>query len=527
MWVLLNQKGQSAFIIVGIVMIITVMMITVYFTLSQVNLNTSGSHKASQIAIEAADAAVNQMISDITNRKIDVIGSILPLTRNYTVSVSGTTLTLPVTLDLLKDTNGVPLTDLEGNNRYVLDTTASPIMSYGARGATQVSRHVQANVSIVNLARYNAFTISNDAWAGGYSFDGPYHCNSYLEIGGSMYWNSSTLTGGAANPFWYDDYVTMVASDIRRLSGWPAPTFYTQVSKIGRETTNPAFDICTTTSMTRGTWFDKKRGGIVVNVQPIPYSTYYNYSQVILQYSNLPWYRLNGVNVSSTTLTIDVGVTGLTPRIKVNLGAFGTGNSDDLFQGSANYTSALGSTYGIIIYCVDDVAVYGRLPTASSNNTNKKVMIISQKSIEVIGDILYSGDSYTTGQPSYRISPLPALPTPSSSNPTNDAIALICTDNIYVNPWRKANTAFFANSTDMKISGFLYGYSGALSGGGRSYKFGGSSSISEFTTFGGETFRTWGYVPGPFNVSYDRVLYQNISKLVPVGVSTISWMEVK
>lgn len=523
------QKGQSTFIIAGIVFLITIIMIGVYFTVSQVNLTTSGSHKAQQIAIEATDAAVNQMVSDIVNREINVFGATLPITESYPVSVSSTTLTVPVTLDLLLDAQNQPVLDLEGNNRYVLDAIASPIIAYGAKGQTSITRHVQANVSIVNLSRYNAFTITNDMWASwGGTFDGPYHCNSYLEIGGTMYWNSSTLSGGGANPFWSDTYVTMAAEDIRQLSGWSAPTFYTQVGKFGRRTTDANFDICTTTSRTKGTWFDKNRGGMKVTIRPIPYSTYYNYSQVVLQKSLLPWYRLNGASVScgvASNLIIDVGVTGLTnAHVKINLNAFGTGSSDDIFQGSTNYNNALASTYGIVIYCVDDIAVYGRLPTAV-NNTNKKVMIVSQKSIEIIGDIMCSGDIYTTGSSTYD--PVIPVPVPATSNPTNDAIALICTDNIYVNPWRKADASFFKNSNDMKISGFLYGYSGCLTGGGRSYKTGGSSSITQFTTFGGQTFNTGGVVPGNFNVGYDPLLNQNISKLVPVGVGVISWMEMK
>lgn len=526
-----GQKGQSTFILVGVIFVIMVLMIGVYFTLSQVNLNTSGSHKARQIAIEAADAGVNQMISDITNRRIDVLGAAMPISRDYPVTVSGNTLTIPVSLDYLKDSFGQPVYDLEGNNKYLLDAIASPIISVGAKGKTTIIRHVQANVSIINLARYNAFTIANDMWASsGGTFDGPYHCNSYLEIGGTMYWNSSTLSGGGANPFWSDSYVTMAAEDIRQLGGWPAPTFNTMAGKLGRLSSNPSYDICVTASRTQGTWLDKAHGGMKITIRPIPYSTYYNYAQVILQKSNLPWYRLFSTDVTcgaASNLYIDVGVTGLTNScVKVNLNAFGTGSADDIFQGSVNYDSALSSIYGIIIYCVDDVAVYGKLPVSASANTNKKVMIVSQKSIEIIGDLLYSGDNYTTGSPSYR-STAPACPIPATSNPNNDSVCLICTDNIYVNPWRKSNVSFFKNSNDMKISGFLYGYSGCLTGGGRSYKSGGSSSITQFTTFGGQTFHHGGVVPGNFNVGYDPVLYQNVSKIVPVGVGVISWMEIK
>ena len=524
-----GQKGQSTFMLVGVLFVVTILMIATYYTVSQVNINTSGSNKAKGIAIQAADAGVNQFISDITNRKVDIIGAVLPLTRNYPVTLSGQTITVPVSIDYLKAA-GVPVKDLEGNFKYTLDAVATPIIAYGARGAVPITRHVQANVSIVNLARYNAFTIDHDMWAAsGATFDGPYHTNSYLEIGGTMYWNSSTLAGGTPNPFFSDTYVTMAADTIRQLGGWSAPTFYTMTGNRGRISTHASYDICTSTGMPAGTWFDKAHGGMVVNIRPIPYSTYYNYSQVILQLSNLPWFRLNGADVSCTSasnLTIDVGVTGLTPRLKINLNAFGTGSADDVFQGLANYNAALDSTYGAIIYCTDDVAVYGWLAAATgASNTNKKVMIVGQKSIEIIGDVLYSGDAYTTGLDTYD--PAVPCPVPATSNPTNDAIALICTDNIYVNPWRNASASFFKNSGDMKISGMLYGYSGCLTGGGRSYKSGGRSSISQFTTFGGQTFNTGGVVPGSFNVGYDPNLHTNISKLVPVGVGVISWMEIQ
>ena len=529
-----KKKGQSTFMLVGIVTIICIMMIGVYQTISNLNTNAAGSHKARDIAIEAADAGVNQFISDITNRKINILGATLPLTREYSVEVNSSSLTVPITCDLLKS-GGVAVLDLEGNNRYVVDAIATPIIAYGAGLKNPVTRHVQANLSIVNLSRYNAFTIGNDIWAAsGANFDGPYHTNgSAMSIGGSMYWNSATLSGGGANPFYSNSYVTMTAGSFVQASGWSAPSFSTMSGGFGRLSSSGSYSINATASRTNGTWLDSAHGGIKVNIRPIPYTTYYNYAQVILSLNTLPTYKLNGADVSctvATNLLIDVGVSGYTNRIKINLNAFGTGSTSvtnyDIFQGLSNYTAALASTYGIIIYCTDDVAVYGQLPAvAGSTNTNKKVMIVSTKSIEVVGDVLYSGDSFTTTHDSYN----PATPAPVSatSNPNNDAIALICTDNIYVNPWRNANAAFFQNSNDMKIVGFLYGYSGALSGGGRSYQSGGSSSIGQFTTFGGQTFLYGGIVPGSFNVGYDPNLNNNISRLVPVGVGVISWMEIK
>jgi hypothetical protein len=521
---------------VGIVTVICIMMIGVYQVVSNVNINAAGSHKARDIAIQAADAGVNQFISDITNRKVDIIGATLPLTRDYEVQIGATSLTVPITCDLLTS-GGVPVVDLEGNSRYVVDAIATPIIAYGAGVKTPVARHVQANLSIVNLSKYNSFTIGNDIWAtSSGTFDGPYHTNgSVMSIGGTMWWNSSVLSGGTANPFWSDTYVTMAAGSFVQADGYGAPTFYTMASKFGRLSSSGLYNICTTGSRPNGTWLDKAHGGVPVNIRPIPYSTYYNYAQVILSLANLPNYKLNGADVSctaATNLQIDVGVNGLTNRVKINLGAFGTGSTNatnyDIFQGATNYAAALNSAYGIIIYSLDDIAVYGQLATATGlANTNKKVMIISQKSIEVIGDILYSGDTFTATLDSYN--PTTPAPVPATSNPNNDAIALICTDNIYVNPWRKADTTtpFFRNSNDMKIVGFLYGYSGALSGGGRSYKGGGSSNIGQFTTFGGQTFLYGGIVPGTFNIGYDPNLNTNISKLVPVGVGVISWMEIE
>ena len=82
-----GQKGQSTFMLVGVLFVVTILMIATYYTVSQVNINTSGSNKAKGIAIQAADAGVNQFISDITNRKVDIIGAVLPLTRNYPVTL--------------------------------------------------------------------------------------------------------------------------------------------------------------------------------------------------------------------------------------------------------------------------------------------------------------------------------------------------------------------------------------------------------------------------------------------------------
>jgi len=516
--------------VVGIVSIIAVMMIIVYSIVSKMNTNASGSRKATDIAVQAADAGINQFISDVSNRQINIIGATLPISKNYTVTAGTGTLTVPVTCDLLRS-GGTPVLDLEGNNRYVVDAIATPIISYGAGVKVPVTRHIQANLSIINLAKYNAFTIGNDIWASSSSnFNGPYHCNGTgMSIGGTIYWNSSTLSGGGTNPFYSDAYVTMCAGSFVQASGWSTPAFPTMNGKVGRLSSSGSYDTCVTASRTGGTWLDSAHGGVKVNLRPIPYSTYYNYAQVILSLADLPSYTLNGANVASTNATnlqIDVGVSGYTNRLKININAFGTGSADDIFQGSTNYLAALQSTYGIIIYCTDDVAVYGQIPVVSGTaNTNKKIMIVSQKSIEVIGDMIYSGDTFVTTNDSYN--PSTPAPVPATSNPNNDAIALICTDNIYVNPWRSSDSNYFQTSSDMKISGFIYGYSGALSGGSRSYKSGGNSSIGQFTTFGGQTFLNGGIVPGTFNIAYDPLLSNNISKLVPVGVGVISWMEIK
>ena len=114
--------------LIGIIFVVTVLMLATYFTVSQVNINSSGSNKARGIAIQAADAGINQFISDITNRKVEIIGATLPLTRNYPVTLSGTTLTVPVSIDYLR-VSGTPVKDLEGNNKYTLDAVATPIIA--------------------------------------------------------------------------------------------------------------------------------------------------------------------------------------------------------------------------------------------------------------------------------------------------------------------------------------------------------------------------------------------------------------
>ena len=60
--------------VVGIVSIIAVMMIIVYSIVSKMNTNASGSRKATDIAVQAADAGINQFISDVSNRQINIIG---------------------------------------------------------------------------------------------------------------------------------------------------------------------------------------------------------------------------------------------------------------------------------------------------------------------------------------------------------------------------------------------------------------------------------------------------------------------
>jgi hypothetical protein len=111
---------------------------------------------------------------------------------------------------------------------------------------------------------------------------------------------------------------------------------------------------------------------------------------------------------------------------------------------------------------------------------------------------------------------------------------LICTDNIYINPWRRggAPNTYFAKSNDMKIDAFMYGFRGSIAGNRspRSPTPTGCTTglIATYSSYGGQTFDHSGS-PGAndFDMFFDRYLADNISQLVPVGVSTISWMEIK
>ena len=524
---MMNKRGQSTFTFIAIVFLIMVIMIAAYYTVTQTNLTTSGHSKATNKAIEAADAGVNQMISDIGNRIIDVLGASLPLSRNYPVSTSIGDIQVPVTLDY-RYSGGSPVTDLEGNNRYLIDATVT-LDAVGAKSKTSITRHVQSDVSVINLARYSMFITADHIVSGSsISVDGPYHCNGTLQVGGTLYWNASKLPGGSNNPFWSDSYVTMVSNQFSNYTA--SPVVYTMSSGAanGRAyiSTSPSYTVVITASRPNGTWLDRTHGGFVAEQRPIPFTTYTTYAQVIIQKDYLPTFSVNGTSYTSSNLTIDAGITGQANVVKINLNALGTGTDEDVCSGSLNYQNALTSTYGLLIYVVGTAGVYGRIPTVVGlSNTNKRVTIAATQNIEILGDILYSGDNYdTAGDVAYDTG-VPA-PIPSTSNPNNDAIALICTGNIYINPGRKTNTSFFINSTEMKVDGFLYSETGMIAQGSRSFKAGYSSTIGPVTYFGSQTKRMAGAYSSSPHICYDPVLYNNVSKIIPVCIAVNSWREV-
>ncbi|MEK6647305.1 MAG: hypothetical protein AABY84_11605 [Candidatus Firestonebacteria bacterium] len=524
-----NEYGQTTFGFVAVVFLIMVTMILAYYTVTQTNLTTSGHSKATNTAIEAADAAVNQMISDISNRQIDVLGGTMPISTTYPITTVSGTISVPTTIDYRY--NGfAPTTDLEGNNRYVVDATVT-IDAVGAKSKTQITRHVESDLSVINLARYNLFATASDIWAGtNFIIDGPFHCNGILRVGGSLYWNASKLPGGGNNPFWSDAYVTMASSTIGQYGA--SYTVYTMSSGAtnarGYISTSGSYSIVTTTSRPLGTWFDKAHGGFAAELRPIPFTTYSSYAQVVIQRDYLPTFRIGGSSYTSSNLTIDAGITGQANIVKINLNALGTGTDEDVCQGLINYTDFLDDQYGLLIYVEGTAGIYGRIPeVAGIANTNKKIMIAATQNIEILGDILYSDDDYDTlGDPAYSAT-APVTPTPAVSNPHNDSIALVCTGNIYINSGRKTNTAFYINSTGIKIDGFLYSSTGFIAQGSRSYKAGYSSTLGPITFFGGQTYKIAGVVTASPKVCFDPLLSQNVSKLIPVGIAINSWREVQ
>lgn len=526
----MDKKGQSTFTFVALVFLIMAIMIAAYFNVTQVNLTTSGHSKATNTAIEASDAAVNQMISDISNRRIDVLGATLPLLRNYPVTTTSGTIQVPVSIDF-RYSGGSPVLDLEGNNRYLVDATVSDIVAVGAKSKTNITRHVQSDLSVINLARYSMFITANHIISGsGISVDGPYHCNGNLSVGGTLYFNASKLSGGGSNPFWSDSYVAMVSNQFTQYTG--SYTVYTMSSGSvnGRAyiSTSGLYTVVTTASRPNGTWFDSAHGGFAAEQKPIPFTTYTSLAQVIIQKDYLPTFRVYGSTYTSSNLTIDAGITGQANVVKINLNALGTGTDEDVCQGSANYQTALSNQYGLIIYVDNDVGVYGRIPTVVGlANTNKKISIISTKNIELLGDILYSGDTYDAAADVAYSTSTPVSPIPSTSNPNNDAIALICTGHIYINPGRKTNTAFFIDSTEMKVDGFLYSETGMIAQGSRSFKSGYSSTIGPVTYFGAQTKRMAGAYSASPHICFDSLLYQNVSKIIPVGIAIHSWREIQ
>jgi hypothetical protein len=521
------ESGQSTFTFIAVVFLILLIMIGAYFTVTQTNLTTSGHNKATNTAIQAADAAINQLISDISNRSIDVLGTTMPMSQSYPVTTTNGTISVPVTLDF-RYSGGVPVTDLEGNNRYLADATVS-INAVGAKSTTTLTRHVQSDISIINLARYSMFVTANHIISGsGISVDGPYHCNGNLSVGGTLYFNASKLASGSANPFWSDSYVAMVSGSFNQ---YVAYTVYTMSSGASNAqayiSSSPSYTVVATATRPSGTWLDSANGGFTAEQKPIPFTTYTTYAQAIIETSNLPTFRYNGVDNISNNLTIDAGITGQSNIVKINLNALGTGTDEDICLGMTNFVNALTSQYGLLIYVVGSAGVYGRVPTvAGAANTNKRITIAATQNIEILGDVLYSGDVYNSaGDVAWDTS----VPTPvaATSNPNNDAISLICTGNIYINPGRKTDTNFFINSTEMKIDGFLYSETGMIAQGTRSFKAGYSSTIGPVTYFGAQTKRQAGAYSASPHICYDPLLSTNVSKIIPVGIAINSWREVQ
>ena len=272
-----------------------------------------------------------------------------------------------------------------------------------------------------------------------------------------------------------------------------------------------------------------------------------------------------------TQYTNTLGTTGDTWPVRINLnalnkgigttastGAFGEVQAGDGYLGSTdavasyNYNKALASQYGLVIFVDGNAAIWGMLPAASGvTNTGKKVTIICTGDAQIMGDVLVSNSRYTAG----AITSKTIDPNPLVDNPNQDAIAVLSTGNVYVNPWYAQAPSHFVNEAtgatcnnggDMRIDSFLYtptGVTGGANGtrtaacpgcGYQQYKAAktnpggeGAQNIAYFTFHGAIAVNTSGYLPGCSGYSriYDPQMKYNVSSIIPAGTSVASWQE--
>ena len=411
---------MMAFLIVLIIVIFSYMIIF----LVRISMQSGLHQKLASRAIETADVGVAQMISDIHRHAIDL--TTLPVTTTYALIKdpdSGAVETVSVSLNTIPDLNDVdmdgdtaePETDLTGNIVYKIDSTSRATL---ANGVELVKRAVSARLSIINLASYNLFYVENDIWANGSTLvsgepimlDGPYHTNGNLELGGIIYFNNqytpanpgvNNVPGATLNPSYVNTFTVMSAGDISQAGGYPGNVTYTQNNQRGRLSNDGAFSVCTTATNPRGTWFDKNHGGFEIHLEPLDFVHYRGIAQVKIDINQLPNFTVFGALRSSSDLLID---TGAGFAVDIDLSYLGTGTSKDICSGVANYQAALTSEYGLMIFVKGPVAIHGKLASVGGpDNTNKKVTVITTDTLDIIGDILYSGDSYMQVLDSFKV----------------------------------------------------------------------------------------------------------------------------
>ena len=165
------------------------------------------------------------------------------------------------------------------------------------------------------------------------------------------------------------------------------------------EMDNDLFDVVPNATQIRGTWFDGRHGGFVVNLEPLDYTYLSSNADVIIDLNDLPTFKIFGTNYTSNRLKIDLHFPSrddpAEEAVHIDLGALGTGLETDVCGDMDGYTTALSDNFGLVIYVIGPCAVHGKLANASgANDTNKKVTIVSTDEIDIIGDILYSDDYY-------------------------------------------------------------------------------------------------------------------------------------
>jgi hypothetical protein len=401
-----------AFFIVLVIVVFTYMIIF----LVKINMQSGLHTKLAARAVETADVGVAQMISDIHRHAVDL--SAMPVTTTYSLikdPTSGATETVTVTIDTIPDINDVdgdgdtaePETDLTGNIIYNIDSVSKATLSSGQE---ILKREVAARLSVINLASYNLFYVENDIWANSSTLnsgqpimlDGPYHTNGDLALGGIIYFNNQFLPsnpgtnnvpGGTANVSYFNGYTVMSAGNIIQASGYPGSVTYTQNNQRGRLSNDGAYNVCPTATNPRGTWFDKAHGGFEIHMEPLDFVRYRGMAQVKLDINQLPNYLSFGSIRNSNQLVIDTGA-GFN-AVDIDLASLGNGTVKDICGNITNYENALTSEYGLVIFVKGPVAVHGKLASLfGAANNNKKVTIISTDTLDIIGDILYSGDPY-------------------------------------------------------------------------------------------------------------------------------------